>query len=62
MVGARVYEGTDFEAAIQLISEGKVDPQQFVTSTVSLPNIGDAFRSIAGGADSMKALVACGEA
>lgn len=43
LLGARVYEDTDFEYAIRLLSEGKVNPDHVITSKQPLDNIQSAF-------------------
>lgn len=59
LLGARVYEAADYDWAIELISSGKVDIQQFISSVTPLNNIGEAFASMDGNPEGMKALVEC---
>lgn len=60
MVGARVYEASDFERAIALVADGKLDLEPFITSVDPLPEIGAAFAGMDGNPAGMKALLACG--
>ncbi|MDD1782776.1 alcohol dehydrogenase catalytic domain-containing protein [Enterovibrio sp. ZSDZ35] len=43
LLGARVYEDTDFEYAIRLLSEGKVNPDDVITNKHPLDDIQSAF-------------------
>ena len=40
MVGARVYEASDFDKAIEIVASGDFDLEPFITSVNSLPDIG----------------------
>ncbi len=59
LVGARVYESVDFENAIAMVAERKIELQQFISSVFPLTNIGDAFAAMDGNPAGMKALVSC---
>lgn len=59
MVGARVYEGADFDKAIELVASGKVELEPFISSVSKLTDINDAFASMDGNPAGMKALVDC---
>ncbi|QEY14930.1 Zn-dependent alcohol dehydrogenase [Cellvibrio sp. KY-GH-1] len=61
LVGARVYEATDFDMAIELVASGKVKLEPFISSVSSLNNIGSAFASMDNNPAGMKALVSCAE-
>lgn len=57
LVGARVYEYADFEMAIALIADKKLDIAPFISTISSLTNIKDAFSAMDGNPSGMKALV-----
>ena len=59
MVGARVYEAADFDNAIALVAEGRIDVDPFITSIDALPNAANAFTSMDGNPAGMKALIQC---
>ncbi|MFC3120691.1 zinc-dependent alcohol dehydrogenase [Agaribacter flavus] len=59
LVGARVYEAQDFEMAIELLANSKIDISSFVTSVTALDSIQDAFGGLDGNPSGMKALVNC---
>ncbi len=59
LVGARVYEAQDFEMAIELLADSKIDISAFVTSVTALDSIQDAFGGLDGNPSGMKALVNC---
>ena len=61
MVGARVYEGEDFEQAIKLLAENKLALDAYITSVNPLDNIQSAFAELASDPQGMKALIACQE-
>jgi len=59
LLGARVYEATDFEKAIELIATKAIDVAPYISSVSSLSEINDAFASMSGNPQGMKALVNC---
>ncbi len=62
LLGARVYEASDFEKAIELVANNKIDIDSFITFTTALPNIGDAFANMDNNPKGMKAVIACNHA
>lgn len=60
LMGARVYEAADFDMAIDLVATNKIDLKPFISSVSELANIGEAFASMDGNPEGMKALVSCG--
>lgn len=54
--GAATYTLEDYEAAIALIAAGKVDAQEFITSTYRLADAAGAFAAAAGG-EEVKVLI-----
>ena len=61
MLGARVYEAVDFDNAIEMVANGDIDLEPFITSISTIQNVADAFSSMDGNPAGMKALIACGE-
>lgn len=59
LLGARVYEHADFEKAIELIANGSIDIEPFISSISSLAEINDAFSGMDNNPTGMKALVSC---
>jgi 2-desacetyl-2-hydroxyethyl bacteriochlorophyllide A dehydrogenase len=59
MVGARVYEAADFDRAIEIVANGEIDLEPFITSVDTLPDIGQAFAHMDGNPAGMKALLSC---
>ena len=58
LLGARVYEATDFEKAIELVADGSIDLDRFISFSTSLPDIGSAFATMDSNPAGMKAVVA----
>jgi 2-desacetyl-2-hydroxyethyl bacteriochlorophyllide A dehydrogenase len=61
ILGARVYERSDFEEAATLLAGGSVPADALITQTVPLESAAGAFDLLAGGGEVMKVLVDCGE-
>lgn len=59
MIGARVYEPEDYDAAIKLVAEEKIDSKRLITSIQSLPQIQSAFEELASNPQAMKTLIQC---
>lgn len=59
LLGARVYEGADFDKAIELLANGAIDADTIITDTSDLDNIQQAFSSLDGNAQAMKSIVRC---
>lgn len=60
MMGARVYEASDFDKAIEIVANGGINLEPFITSVNTLPEIGSAFAGLDGNPAGMKALLSCG--
>lgn len=56
LLGARVYQRSDFERAIELLTEGVIPAQQLISGVVPLEGTADAMADLAGGR-AMKILV-----
>lgn len=59
LLGARVYEAADYDWAIDLIAQGKVEIESFISSVTPLNDISSAFAAMDGNPQGMKALVEC---
>jgi len=54
--GAATYTREDYDAAIGIIAAGKVDAEEFITSTYRLADAAEAFAAAAGG-EEVKVLI-----
>lgn len=61
LVGARVYEPEDFEAAITLVASGKLPLNRIITAVLPLEDIQQAFERIDDNPSGMKYLLHCNE-
>lgn len=59
VIGARVYQRTDFEEAVRLLSSGAIAAEMLITQTVPLDGVADAFTALEAGT-AVKVLVDCG--
>jgi 2-desacetyl-2-hydroxyethyl bacteriochlorophyllide A dehydrogenase len=59
LVGARVYEPEDFDKAIDLVASKEIDLAPYISSVSMLAEINEAFSSMDGNPQGMKALVSC---
>ena len=59
LLGARVYDRTDFTAAVELLVQGVIPVDALVSTTAPLAKAPDAFESLARGGRVMKVLVDC---
>lgn len=59
MLGARVYEPADYDAAIELVANGGINAKALITSIQSLGDISDAFAELSGNPTAMKTLIKC---
>lgn len=60
LVGARVYEPQDFEAAIALAAAGTLPLDKLITTVVPLGRVEEGLRLMERGGEVMKVLVSCG--
>jgi len=60
MIGARVYDASDYDRAIELIASGEVPVAELVTGVKPLDDIGAAFAELDGNAAAMKTLINVG--
>ncbi|MFG2576243.1 zinc-binding dehydrogenase [Streptomyces sp. NPDC048481] len=61
LVGARLYDRTDFEKAVTLVADGTVPAEQLISRVVPMAQAPAAFEALEGGGDVMKILVDCTE-
>lgn len=59
LMGARVYEATDYEKAIELIVSGAIDCETLITDIQNLEDITKAFQALDGSTTAMKSLIKC---
>ncbi|MDW7692008.1 alcohol dehydrogenase catalytic domain-containing protein [Flammeovirgaceae bacterium SG7u.111] len=59
LIGARVYEGEDYEESIKLISEQNIPFEKLITQVEPLGNIQQVFETIANNPAGMKYLLDC---
>jgi 2-desacetyl-2-hydroxyethyl bacteriochlorophyllide A dehydrogenase len=60
LVGARLYDRTDFEQAVKLVADGGVPAAQLISTVVPLAEAASGFAALEdGGAGRMKVLVDC---
>jgi (R,R)-butanediol dehydrogenase / meso-butanediol dehydrogenase / diacetyl reductase len=60
LIGARLYDGQDFETAVKLVAEGTIPADQLISKVVPLADALGAFQSLEAGGD-VKVLVDCTE-
>ncbi len=61
LLGARVYEGEDYEKAISLISAGAIDADTVITDVSPLSEIQNAFESLDASPTALKSLIKVGD-
>ncbi|TWE21264.1 2-desacetyl-2-hydroxyethyl bacteriochlorophyllide A dehydrogenase [Kitasatospora atroaurantiaca] len=59
LVGARLYDRTDFERAVELVADGTIPAERLISKVVPLTEAPAAFEALEGGGDVMKILVDC---
>ncbi|MFB8273744.1 zinc-binding dehydrogenase [Streptomyces sp. NPDC055955] len=61
LVGARLYDRSDFETAVELVAAGRVPAAELISKVVPLSSVAAAFTALeSGAAGLMKVLVDCG--
>jgi (R,R)-butanediol dehydrogenase / meso-butanediol dehydrogenase / diacetyl reductase len=60
LVGARLYERSDFVAAARLLADGDIPAAALISRTEPLERAAEAFSALESGAGVMKVLVECG--
>ena len=61
LIGARVYDRTDFEEAVRLLASGAVPAEPLITAVEPLARVSSAFEALESGR-AMKILIDCGGA
>ncbi|MFI8534894.1 zinc-binding dehydrogenase [Streptomyces aquilus] len=59
LVGARLYDRSDFENAVALVADGTIPADRLISKVVPLTQAPAAFEALEGGGDVMKILVDC---
>ncbi|KUO08511.1 zinc-dependent alcohol dehydrogenase [Streptomyces sp. DSM 15324] len=59
LVGARLYDRSDFEKAVALVADGTIPAERLISKVVPLTEAPAAFEALEGGGDVMKILVDC---
>jgi 2-desacetyl-2-hydroxyethyl bacteriochlorophyllide A dehydrogenase len=59
LIGARLYERADFEAAARLLADGEIPAAALISRTEPLESAADAFSALESGSGIMKVLVDC---
>ncbi|MCX5053566.1 MULTISPECIES: zinc-dependent alcohol dehydrogenase [unclassified Streptomyces] len=59
LIGARLYDRSDFERAVVLVADGTVPAERLISKVVPLTEAPAAFEALEGGGDVMKILVDC---
>lgn len=59
LVGARLYDRSDFEQAVGLVADGTVPAEALITQITPLAQAGAAFEALENGAGVMKVLIDC---
>ena len=62
MLGARVYRPEDYDAAMEMLAEGAVDCDSFITEIRPLDEIQIAFDGLANSPNAIKSMIKVGEA
>ncbi|WSS24174.1 alcohol dehydrogenase catalytic domain-containing protein [Streptomyces sp. NBC_01190] len=60
LIGARLYDRADFEAAVRLITEGAIPATALISRIEPLERAAAAFEALESGAGVMKVLIDCG--
>ncbi|MGC5567868.1 zinc-dependent alcohol dehydrogenase [Streptomyces sp. FR-108] len=59
LVGARLYDRSDFELAVALVADGTIPAERLISKVVPLTRAPSAFEALEGGGNVMKILVNC---
>jgi threonine dehydrogenase-like Zn-dependent dehydrogenase len=59
LVGARLYDRSDFEQAVNLVADGTIPAERLISKVVPLVEAPSAFEALEAGGDVMKILVDC---
>ena len=62
ILGARVYQRTDFEQAVELVASGQVPVEALISRVEPLKSAGRAFEALESGGNVMKVLIDCRDA
>jgi (R,R)-butanediol dehydrogenase / meso-butanediol dehydrogenase / diacetyl reductase len=59
LIGARVYERTDFERAVELLAAGAIPAAELISAAEPIDRAAEAFAQLETGGDVMKVLIDC---
>ncbi|MET9849406.1 zinc-dependent alcohol dehydrogenase [Streptomyces ossamyceticus] len=59
LIGARLYDRSDFEQAVSLVADGTIPADRLISKVVPLTQAPAAFEALEGGGDVMKILLDC---
>jgi 2-desacetyl-2-hydroxyethyl bacteriochlorophyllide A dehydrogenase len=59
LIGARLYDRSDFETAVRLVADGTIPADQLISKVVPLAEAPSAFQTLEAGGDVMKVLLDC---
>jgi len=59
LVGARLYDRSDFERAVELVAAGSIPTAALISRIEPIENIAQAFAALESGGDIMKVLINC---
>jgi (R,R)-butanediol dehydrogenase / meso-butanediol dehydrogenase / diacetyl reductase len=59
LVGARLYDRSDFERAVELVAEGSIPTAALISRIEPIDRIAEAFAALESGGDVMKVLIDC---
>lgn len=59
LIGARLYDRDDFQAAVTLVAAGRIQVSPLISRVVGLNEVSAAFQALESGAGAMKVLIDC---
>lgn len=62
LIGARVYRPEDYDRAMELLADGVLDCDAFITDIQSLSDIEQAFKALTENPNAMKSMIRISEA
>lgn len=61
LIGARLYQRTDFETAVRLLADGTIPARRLISKVVPLSQAPAGFEALESGGDVMKILIDCAD-
>jgi threonine dehydrogenase-like Zn-dependent dehydrogenase len=59
LIGARLYDRSDFERAVEMIADGQVPVGALISRVQPIDGVGEAFAALESGGGLMKVLIDC---